>query len=75
MKNIDEMILQDYRLLVERLDVMKKDLTDQEKANTKLQKAFLELLEVYQGELDRRGSVDMRNDIEYDWCEKAGILD
>ena len=75
MENVNEKILADYRLIVSRLDIMKGEITELEKSNRKLRKAFNELLEVYQETLDRTGSVDDRSDVEYYWCEKAGILD
>ena len=75
MDNVNEKILADYRLIVSRLDIMKGEVDQLHRANKKLKKAFLELLEVYQGELDRRDSINDRSDVEYYWCEKAGILD
>ena len=75
MENVNEKVLADYRLIVSRLDIMKGELTELERANWKLRKAFNELLEAYQGELDRRDSINDRSDVEYYWCEKAGILD
>lgn len=75
MENVNEKILADYRLIVSRLDIMKGELTELQRANWKLRKAFTELLDIYQGELDRRDSITDRSDTEYYWCEKAGILD
>lgn len=75
MENVNEKILADYRLIVARLDIMKGEITELQRANNKLRKAFIELLEAYQGELDRRDSITDRGDTEYYWCEKAGILD
>lgn len=75
MENVNEKILADYRLIVSRLDIMTTEITELERANRKLKKAFNELLEAYQGELDRRDSINDRSDVEYYWCEKAGILD
>lgn len=75
MENVNEKILADYRLIVARLDIMKGELTELQRANWKLRKAFTELLDIYQGELDRRDSITDRSDTEYYWCEKAGILD
>ncbi len=75
MENVNEKIIADYRLIVARLDIMKGEITELERSNWKLRKAFNELLEVYQETLDRTGSVDDRGDVEYYWCEKAGILD
>lgn len=75
MENVNEKVLADYRLIVARLDIMTGELTELERANWKLRKAFNELLEAYQGELDRRDSINDRSDVEYYWCEKAGILD
>jgi len=75
MENVNEKILADYRMIVARLDIMKGEVADLEKANNKLRKAFIELLDVYQQELDRRDSINDRSDVDYYWCEKAGILD
>ena len=75
MENVNEKILADYRLIVARLDIMKGEITELERSNWKLRKAFNELLDIYQETLDRTGSVDDRSDVEYYWCEKAGILD
>lgn len=75
MENVNEKILADYRLIVSRLDIMKGEVDELSRANWKLRKAFCELLEIYQSELDRRDSISDRSDTEYYWCEKAGILD
>jgi len=75
MENVNEKILADYRLIVARLDIMKGEISDLERSNSKLRKAFIELLDVYQQELDRRDSINDRSDVDYYWCEKAGILD
>lgn len=75
MENVNEKVLADYRLIVSRLDIMKGEVDELNRANWKLRKAFNELLEAYQGELDRRDSINDRSDVEYYWCEKAGILD
>ena len=75
MENVNEKVLADYRLIVSRLDIMKGELTELQRANWKLRKAFNELLDIYQEELDRRDSITDRGDTQYYWCEKAGILD
>ena len=75
MENVNEKVLADYRLIVSRLDIMKGELTELQRANWKLRKAFNELLDLYQEELDRRDSITDRGDTQYYWCEKAGILD
>lgn len=75
MENVNEKVLADYRLIVSRLDIMTTEITELERANRKLRKAFNELLDLYQEELDRRDSINDRSDVEYYWCEKAGILD
>lgn len=75
MENVNEKVLADYRLIVSRLDIMKGELTELQRSNWKLRKAFTELLDIYQQELDRRDSITDRSDTEYYWCEKAGILD
>ena len=75
MENVNEKVLADYRLIVSRLDIMTTEITELERANWKLRKAFNELLDLYQEELDRRDSITDRGDTQYYWCEKAGILD
>jgi predicted transcriptional regulator len=75
MENVNEKILADYRLIVSRLDIMKGEITELERSNWKLRKAFNELLDIYQEELDRRDSVTDREEVSYYWCEKSGILD
>jgi hypothetical protein len=75
MENVNEKILEDYRLVVSRLDLMKAEITELERSNWKLRKAFCELLEVHQETLDRFDSIKDRSEVEYEWCEKAGILD
>lgn len=75
MENVNEKILADYRLIVARLDIMKGEITELQRSNWKLRKAFNELLDLYQEELDRRDSITDRGDTQYYWCEKAGILD
>jgi tryptophan synthase beta subunit len=75
MENVNEKILEDYRLVVMRLDLMKAEVDEVNRANWKLRRAFNELLEVYQDTLDRIDSIKDRGEVEYQWCEKAGILD
>jgi tryptophan synthase beta subunit len=75
MENVNEKILEDYRLVVMRLDLMKAEVDEVNRANWKLRKAFNELLEIYQDTLDRIDSIKDRGEVEYYWCEKAGILD
>lgn len=75
MESVNEKILADYRLIVSRLDIMKGEVDELNRANWKLRKAFNELLDLYQEELDRRDSLTDRGDTQYYWCEKAGILD
>ena len=75
MENVNEKILEDYRLVVSRLDLMKAEVDEVNRSNWKLRKAFNELLEVYQDTLDRFDSIKDRSEVEYHWCEKAGILD
>ena len=75
MENVNEKILEDYRLVVSRLDLMKAEVDEVNRANFKLRKAFNELLDVYQEELARRESRLDSLEVTYHWCEKAGILD
>jgi chromosome segregation ATPase len=48
MENVNEKILADYRLILARLDMMKSEITELERSNWKLRKAFNELLDIYQ---------------------------
>jgi hypothetical protein len=75
MENVNEKILEDYRLVVTRLDLMKAEVDEVNRANWKLRKAFSELLDVYQEELLRRESTEDSQEVAYYWCDKAGILD
>jgi hypothetical protein len=76
MENVNEKILADYRLIVARLDLMKAEVDQTSKAYNKIRKAFVDLLELYQGELDRRDyQYQDREETEYYWLDKAGILD
>ena len=75
MENVNEKILADYRLIVGRLDIMKAEVDEVNKENKRLKKAFTELLEYYQLELDRRNLKHDRQEIEYYWLDKAGVLD
>ena len=52
MENVNEKILADYRLIVSRLDIMKAEITELERANWKLRNAFNEILDMYNDELD-----------------------
>jgi len=75
MENVNEKILEDYRLVVTRLDLMKAEVDEVNRANFKLRKAFNELLDIYQEELSRRESTEDSQQVVYYWCDKAGILD
>lgn len=72
----DEKLVQELRLAISRNDVLKAANEDLTRANKKLKKAFVELLEEYQGELDRRNDTfHDRESVDYDWMDKAGLLD
>jgi hypothetical protein len=75
MEKVNEKILEDYRLVVTRLDLMKAEVDEVNRANFKLRKAFNELLDIYQEELARRESTEDSQEVAYYWCDKAGILD
>jgi hypothetical protein len=75
MENVNEKILADYRLIVSRLDLMKAEVDEVNRANFKLRKAFNELLDIYQEEPARRESTEDSQEVAYYWCDKAGILD
>jgi hypothetical protein len=76
MENVNEKILEDYRIVVMRLDLMKAEVDEVNRINDKLHRAFLELLEAYQLELDRRNDeFHDRQNVDYHWMDKAGILD
>ena len=71
----DPELIKELTLLASRNDILKASNEDLKTANNKLRKAFLELLEEYQLELDRRDSTHDRQNVDYHWLYKAGILD
>ena len=72
----DEKLVLELKLQISRNDVLKATNEDLQRANKKLKKAFVELLEEYQGELDRRNDTfHDRESVDYDWMDKAGLLD
>ena len=72
----DEKLVQELRLAISRNDVLKAANEDLMRENKKLKKAFVELLEEYQGELDRRNDTfHDRESVDYLWMDKAGLLD
>lgn len=72
----DEKLVQELRLAISRNDVLKATNEDLTRDNKKLKKAFVELLEEYQVELDRRNDTfHDRESVDYLWLDKAGILD
>jgi hypothetical protein len=63
-------------LAISRNDVLKATNEDLTRDNRKLKKAFVDLLEEYQVELDRRDDTfHDRESIDYLWMDKAGLLD
>ena len=72
----DEKLVQELRLAISRNDVLKATNEDLTRDNRKLKKAFVELLEAYQGELDiRNDTFHDRESVDYLWMDKAGLLD
>jgi hypothetical protein len=72
----DEKLVQELKLAISRNDVLKATNEDLTRDNRKLKKAFVELLEEYQGELDRRNDTfHDRESVDYLWMDKAGLLD
>lgn len=72
----DEKLVQELRLAISRNDVLKATNEDLTRDNKKLKKAFVELLEAYQGELDiRNDTFHDRESVDYLWMDKAGLLD
>lgn len=72
----DEKLVQELRLAISRNDVLKATNEDLTRDNKKLKKAFVDLLEEYQGELDRRNDTfHDRESVDYLWMDKAGLLD
>lgn len=72
----DEKLVAELRLAITRNDVLKAENTDLKRANNKLHKAFVALLEEYQSELDRRNDTfHDRESVDYNWMDKAGLLD
>jgi aminopeptidase C len=55
---------------------MKAEVDEVNRANNKMRKAFIELLEAHQLELDQRDNQFYdRQEMDYYWLDKAGILD
>ena len=72
----DEKHVQELKLAISRNDILKATNEDLTRDNRKLKKAFVELLEEYQGELDRRNDTfHDRESVDYLWMDKAGLLD
>ena len=72
----DEKLVQELRLAISRNDVLKATNEDLTRDNRKLKKAFVDLLEEYQVELDRRNDTfHDRESVDYLWMDKAGLLD
>jgi hypothetical protein len=71
----DPELIKELTLLASRNDILKASNEDLKRANNKLRKAFIDLLEHYQLELDRRNSTHDREQIDYHWLDKAGVLD
>ena len=72
----DEKLVKEFQLQISRNDILKAENEDLKRQNKKLKKAFVELLEEYQGELDRRNDTfHDRESVDYDWMDKAGLLD
>jgi hypothetical protein len=72
----DEKLIQELKLAISRNDVLKATNEDLTRDNKKLKKAFVELLEAYQGELDiRNDTFHDRESVDYLWMDKAGLLD
>jgi len=72
----DEKIVLELKLQVSRNDILEAEVKQVNRSNKKLKKAFVELLEAYQGELDRRDDTfHDRESVDYDWMDRAGLLD
>jgi hypothetical protein len=72
----DEKLVLELKLQVSRNDILEAEVKQVNRSNNKLKKAFVELLEAYQGELDRRDDTfHDRESVDYDWMDKAGLLD
>jgi hypothetical protein len=72
----DEKLVLELKLQVSRNDILEAEVKEVNRSNNKLKKAFIELLEAYQGELDRRDDTfHDRESVDYDWMDKAGLLD
>ncbi len=72
----DEKLVLELKLQISRNDILKAENEDLKRHNKKLRKAFVELLEAYQGELDvRNDTYHDRESVDYNWMDKAGLLD
>lgn len=71
-----EKLVLELKLQISRNDILKAENEDLKRHNKKLRKAFVELLEAYQGELDvRNDTFHDRESVDYNWMDKAGLLD
>jgi len=68
-------LIKELTLLSSRNDILKASNEDLKRDINKLHQAFLQLLEEYQLELDRRDSTHDRQNVDDHWLDKAGVLD
>ena len=73
--NTEQELIKEISLVISRNDILKASNDDLKRDINKLHQAFLELLEYYQLELDRRDATHDRQNVDYHWLEKAGVLD
>ena len=75
MENAPKDLINELQRLSAMVQVQKKHISESDKYYTKLRRAFTELLDQH-NELRERSGMDYdRTQPDYDWFEKAGILD
>ena len=75
MENAPQDLINELQRLSAMVQVQKKHISESDKYYTKLRRAFTELLDQH-NELRERSGMDYdRTQTDYDWFEKAGILD
>tara|TARA_R110000868_G_scaffold136067_1_gene348894 strand:- start:783 stop:1013 length:231 start_codon:yes stop_codon:yes gene_type:complete len=75
MQTAPQDLINELQRLAATVQVQKVHIHECDKQYTKLRKAFADLLDVH-NELRERAGLDYdRTQTDYDWLEKAGILD
>jgi hypothetical protein len=75
METADRDLISEIQRLNAFYEVQKIHILENDKQYTKLRKTFADLLDHYNHERERAGLDYDRTQTDYDWFEKAGILD